>query len=95
MEIKKGEEGYAKYVERRAQWEMTHIESKHITSNISHSCDVCGKICRYRHGLRLHNAAPAQIYIFTLYPGPKFTHEQIYLGPKFTHHRIYPRPKFT
>ena len=23
--------------------------------------------------------APAQIYIFTLYPGPKFTHEQIYL----------------
>ena len=25
---------------------MTHIESKHITSNISHSCVVCGKICR-------------------------------------------------
>ena len=39
--------------------------------------------------------APAQIYIFTLYPGPKFTHDQIYLGPKFTHHQIYSRPKFT
>ena len=39
--------------------------------------------------------APAQIYIFILYPGPNFTHDQIYLGPKFTHHQIYPRPKFT
>ena len=27
---------------------MTHIESKHITSNISHSCDICGKINRLR-----------------------------------------------
>ena len=39
--------------------------------------------------------APAQIYIFTLYPEPKFTQDQIYLGPKFTHHQIYPQPKFT
>ena len=36
---------------------MTHIESNHITtSNISHSCDICGKISRSRHGLRLHKA---------------------------------------
>ena len=39
--------------------------------------------------------AAAQIYIFTLYTGPKITHDQIYLGPKLTHHQIYPRPKFT
>ena len=36
---------------------MTHIESNHITtSNISHSCDICGKISRSRNGLRLHKA---------------------------------------
>ena len=36
---------------------MTHIESNHITtSNISHSCNICGKISRSRHGLRLHTA---------------------------------------
>ena len=29
---------------------MRHIESNHITSNVSHSCDICGKISRY--GLR-------------------------------------------
>ena len=33
-----------------------HIEANHITSNISHSCDICGKISRSRHGLRLHKA---------------------------------------
>ena len=32
----------------------THIEANHITSNISHSCNICGKISRSRHGLRLH-----------------------------------------
>ena len=31
----------------------THIESNHIESNITHSCDVCGKISRSRNGLRL------------------------------------------
>ena len=34
---------------------MTHIESNHITtSNISHSCNICGKISRSRNGLRMH-----------------------------------------
>ena len=32
----------------------THIEANHIISNMSHSCDICGKISRSRHGLRLH-----------------------------------------
>ena len=32
----------------------SHIEANHIASNISHSCDICGKISRSRHGLRLH-----------------------------------------
>ena len=35
---------------------MTHIESNHINSNISHSCDICGKISRSRNGLRQHKA---------------------------------------
>ena len=34
----------------------THIEANHIGSNISHSCDVCGKISRSRDGLRKHKA---------------------------------------
>ena len=34
----------------------THIEANHIISNVSHSCDICGKISRSRHGLRLHKA---------------------------------------
>ena len=34
----------------------THIEANHIDSNISHSCDICGKISRSRNGLRLHKA---------------------------------------
>ena len=37
----------------------------------------------------------AQIYMFTIYPGPKFTKNQFYPGPKFTHLHIYSRPKFT
>ena len=34
----------------------THIEANHIESNITHSCDICGKISRSRNGLRLHKA---------------------------------------
>ena len=30
-----------------------HIEAKHLT-NISHSCDICGKISRSKNGLRQH-----------------------------------------
>ena len=44
---------------------------------------------------RMRNRAVAQIYNFTLYPGPKFAHDQIYLAPRFSHHQINPRPKFT
>ena len=40
-------------------------------------------------------AAVAQIYIFTIYPRPKFTKNLIYPRPKFTHLQIYTRPKFT
>ena len=35
---------------------MTHIESNHIESNITHSCDICGKLSRSSNGLRLHKA---------------------------------------
>ena len=34
----------------------THIEANHIISNVIHSCDICGKSSRSRHGLRLHKA---------------------------------------
>ena len=34
----------------------THIESNHIESNITHSCNVCGKVSRSKTGLRLHKA---------------------------------------
>ena len=44
----------------------THIESNHITSNISHSCDICGKISRSVTGLRLHKARE---------------HKKLFLGP--------------
>ena len=47
---------------------MTHIESNHITSNISHYCDICGKISRSRNGLRLHKAKDHTNYNVT---GPK------------------------
>ena len=30
----------------------THIESNHLRSDVSHSCDICGKISRSRNGLR-------------------------------------------
>ena len=35
----------------------THIEANHIVSDVFHSCDLCGKISRSRHGLRLHKAS--------------------------------------
>ena len=44
---------------------MTHIESNHITSNISHSCDICGKISRSRNGLRQHKAKDHNNYNVT------------------------------
>ena len=31
-----------------------HIEAKHIESNITHSCDICGKISKSRFSLRKH-----------------------------------------
>ena len=32
----------------------THIEANHIANNISHYCDICGKVSRSRDGLRRH-----------------------------------------
>ena len=34
----------------------SHIESNHIESNISHSCDICGKVSRSKAGLRMHKS---------------------------------------
>ena len=31
-----------------------HIETKHIESSITHSCDICGKISKSRFSLRKH-----------------------------------------
>ena len=36
---------------------LTHIEANHIISNVTHTCDICGKISRSRHGLRLHKTS--------------------------------------
>ena len=33
---------------------VSHIEANHITSNVSYSCDICGKTSRSRDGLRFH-----------------------------------------
>ena len=33
-----------------------HIEVHHITSNVVHSCDICGKVSRSRGGLRRHKS---------------------------------------
>ena len=43
---------------KEGQWQniKTHIEANHIASNLSYSCDICGKISRSRHGLRMHKA---------------------------------------
>ena len=35
---------------------MRHIEANHITNQVSHACDICGKVSRSRNGLRLHKA---------------------------------------
>ena len=42
---------------KEGQWSniKTHIEANHI-ANTSHSCNICGKISRSRHGLRLNKA---------------------------------------
>ena len=34
----------------------SHIKSNHIESNISHSCDICGKVSRSKAGLRMHKS---------------------------------------
>ena len=34
---------------------MRHIEAHHLT-NVSHSCDICGKASRSKNGLRQHTA---------------------------------------
>ena len=44
---------------------VTHIESNHITSNISHACDICGKIYKSRNGLRQHRAKDHKNYNVT------------------------------
>ena len=43
---------------KEGRWQniKTHIESNHIASDISHPCDICGKVSRSRNGLRLHKA---------------------------------------
>ena len=33
-----------------------HIEAKHITSKVLHSCDICGKVSKTRDGLRRHKS---------------------------------------
>ena len=41
---------------KEGQWQniRTHIEANHIANNISHSCEICGKVSRSRDGLRKH-----------------------------------------
>ena len=41
---------------KEGQWQniRTHIEANHIANNISHSCDICGKVSRSKDGLRKH-----------------------------------------
>ena len=34
----------------------SYIESNHIENNISHSCDICGKVSRSKAGLRMHKS---------------------------------------
>jgi len=53
-----GKEGYPANIK-------THIESNHIQSNITHSCDICGKLSRSRNGLRLHKAKEHRQDFFT------------------------------
>ena len=46
---------------------LTHIEANHIISNVSHSCDICGKISRSRDGLRKHKSKVHS----TIFTGPE------------------------
>ena len=41
---------------KEGRWQnvKTHIEANHIVSDITHPCDICGKISRSRDGLRQH-----------------------------------------
>ena len=43
---------------KEGQWQniKTHIEANHIASNLSYSCDICGKISRSRNGLQKHKS---------------------------------------
>ena len=45
---------------------VSHIEANHITSNVSYSCDLCGKTSRSRDGLRFHKRSQ-----HPKFPGPK------------------------
>ena len=47
-----------KVCRKEATWTnmKTHIEANHIITNVTHSCDICGKNSRSRNGLRLHKA---------------------------------------
>ena len=44
-----GKEGHTTDIKR-------HIEAHHITNQVSHACDICGKVSRSRHGLRAHKS---------------------------------------
>ena len=41
---------------KEGRWQniKTHIEANHLTNNISHPCDICGKISRTKNALRMH-----------------------------------------
>ena len=44
---------------------MNHIEAKHIDNNISHPCDICGKIYKTREILRKHKTKDGCKLFFT------------------------------
>ena len=44
---------------------MNHIEAKHIDNNISHPCDICGKIYKTREILRKHKTKDGCKSFFT------------------------------
>ena len=44
---------------------MNHIEVKHIDNNISHPCDICGKIYKTREILRKHKTKDGCKLFFT------------------------------
>ena len=53
-----GKEGWRRNI-------MTHIEANHIISDVSHPCDICGKVSRSRHGLRLLKKAHNELQYIT------------------------------